>query len=72
MHTKLILIVEDDEELRSSLERHLSENGFRTISASNGREGLDSVLFDKLKHSLGGLHSDLTSSACKIALCTDA
>ncbi|MDX0931590.1 response regulator [Sinorhizobium medicae] len=39
MHTKLILIVEDDEELRSSPERHLSENGFRTISASNGREG---------------------------------
>ncbi len=33
---------------------------------------LDSVLLDKLKHSLGGLHSGLTSSACKIALCTDA
>jgi len=39
VHTKLILIVEDDEKLRSSLARHLSENGFRTISASNGREG---------------------------------
>lgn len=36
MHTKLILIVEDNEELLCSLERHLSEHGFRTISASDG------------------------------------
>nr|WP_234896271.1 response regulator transcription factor [Sinorhizobium meliloti] len=35
----MILIVEDNEELRCSLERHLSENGFRTISASDGFKG---------------------------------
>ncbi|MHC2543346.1 CheY-like chemotaxis protein [Sinorhizobium meliloti] len=39
MHTKLILIVEDNEELLCSLERHLSEHGFRTISASDGFKG---------------------------------
>ena len=35
-----ILIIEDDEEMRSLLEDVLDEEGFKTESASNGSEGL--------------------------------
>jgi DNA-binding NtrC family response regulator len=38
-----ILIIEDDEEMRSLLEDILSEEGFQTESVSNGSEGLRKV-----------------------------
>jgi DNA-binding NtrC family response regulator len=38
-----ILIIEDDEEMRSLLEDILSEGGFQTESVSNGSEGLRKV-----------------------------
>ena len=39
-----VLVVEDDEELLSALERHLREAGFRVALASNGEEALRRLL----------------------------
>ncbi len=41
--TVRILIIEDDQEMRSLLEDVLSEEGFQTESVSNGSEGLRKV-----------------------------
>ncbi|MER8811321.1 response regulator transcription factor [Mesorhizobium australicum] len=40
MHNELILIVEHNEALRSSVKGHLSQVGFRTVCASDGVVGL--------------------------------
>jgi len=44
---KTILIVEDDENIRSALTMLLEFSGYRVLSASNGREGLDILKSDK-------------------------
>lgn len=37
----LILVIDDDQEFRESLAETLSDRGYRTIQAGNGREALD-------------------------------
>lgn len=41
---KKILIVEDERDMRQALVDELSRNGFETLEAKNGREGLESAL----------------------------
>ncbi len=43
--TKTILIVDDDESIRQSISMHLEDNFYKTLTAANGREGID--LFEK-------------------------
>lgn len=43
---KKILIVEDERDMRQALVDELSRNGFETLEAKNGREGLESVQKD--------------------------
>jgi len=38
--TPTILVIEDDEGLRSTLEMSLSSEGYRVVTAANGREGI--------------------------------
>lgn len=45
---KSILLVEDEEKLRELVETVLVSNGFRVVSASNGKEGLDLVTDGKV------------------------
>lgn len=60
---KLILIIEDDEAIRTLLERGLAEEGLKAITASNGVEGLqvfesnaiDLVILDIMMPELNGL-----------------
>ncbi|MDW9776508.1 response regulator [Sinorhizobium meliloti] len=54
---KLILVVEDNEELRSSLKRYLSEAGFQTACAPDGVVGLSR--FRQLKPDLVFLDDEL-------------
>jgi DNA-binding response OmpR family regulator len=44
---KKILVVEDDEKIRRLLVDELKKQGFATIEAGNGKEGLDVALKDK-------------------------
>jgi len=39
--TETILLVEDDDLIRSSVRRHLSRNGYRVIAASHGQEAIE-------------------------------
>lgn len=41
---KKILIVEDERDMRQALVDELSRNGFETLEAKNGKEGLESAL----------------------------
>ncbi|MDW9713557.1 response regulator [Sinorhizobium meliloti] len=50
MHNQLILIVEDHWEIREVMERYLKREGFRTVNASDGTQGL--AHFRKLKPDL--------------------
>jgi CheY-like chemotaxis protein len=40
-HRHVILVVDDDHDLRESLREFLEEEGFETIGASNGQEAID-------------------------------
>lgn len=42
-HNKIILIVDDDEDIRSFLSTTLREHGFMTISVNNGEEALEAM-----------------------------
>src|SRR5262245_23155992 len=39
----LVLVVDDDEEIRNALTEFLSDEGYGVVSASNGREALASL-----------------------------
>jgi two-component system, cell cycle sensor histidine kinase and response regulator CckA len=41
--TETILVVEDDEDLREVVARILTNNGYRVISAGNGREAIEAA-----------------------------
>ncbi len=43
---KKILIVEDERDMRQALVDELTYNGFETLEAKNGKEGLESALKD--------------------------
>lgn len=43
-HTLHILVIDDDNALRSAIAKHLSGAGYTVMEASNGREGLDLAL----------------------------
>ena len=43
MTPPLVLIVEDDEDIRDSLADFLTDNGYRTAAAVNGRDALDQL-----------------------------
>lgn len=45
--TKTVLIIEDDVHLRSALSAKLQTEGFATIEAKNGKEGLELALANK-------------------------
>jgi DNA-binding response OmpR family regulator len=45
---KTILLVEDEEKLRELVENVLSSSGFNVITASNGKEGVETVKGRKL------------------------
>ena len=44
MRTSLILIIEDDETISLSLQSHFESTGYRVLSASTCREGLEICL----------------------------
>lgn len=44
MNSKKILVVDDDQKMRQILVDELKKQGFQTIEASNGQEGLDSAI----------------------------
>ncbi len=46
MGKKKILVIEDQEDVQCYLMTFLEDNGYETIGASNGREGLDKVKID--------------------------
>ncbi|MEK7403769.1 MAG: protein kinase [Acidobacteriota bacterium] len=58
-----ILVIEDEEDLRTTMELSLSEEGYRVLTAGNGREGVraaieerpDLVLLDVMLPGLNGL-----------------
>jgi DNA-binding response OmpR family regulator len=60
--TKTILVVDDAESLRIMLKTYLTQEGFRTITAANGREALfiarqespDLIILDLMMPELGG------------------
>ena len=60
--TQTILIVDDDLELRKLVQSYLAEEGFRPVTASNGREALfvareenpDLILLDLMMPEMGG------------------
>lgn len=43
MEDYCILVVEDDNEIRSGVEIYLRNQGYRVVTAANGREGLDII-----------------------------
>lgn len=43
MEDYCILVVEDDNEIRSGVEIYLRNQGYRVVTAANGREGLESI-----------------------------
>lgn len=45
--TKRVLIIEDEEDVLSVLVKKLEEAGFRTLTAKDGREGLEKALKEK-------------------------
>lgn len=47
-----ILIIEDDYQLRSTIEELLRSEGYDTVSARNGREALDVLHYDEAPLSL--------------------
>lgn len=57
-----ILIVDDDRELRTLVQSYLAEEGFRTVTAANGREALflarqekpDLIILDLMMPEMGG------------------
>ncbi|MGA8265118.1 MAG: response regulator, partial [Ignavibacteriaceae bacterium] len=44
MDKKRILVIDDDESTRESLEIYLNELGYKVLLATNGREGFDSFI----------------------------
>jgi DNA-binding response OmpR family regulator len=44
---KTILIVEDEDPIRKALQEKLAREGFRVITASEGKQGLDTALTEK-------------------------
>jgi len=54
---EMVLVIEDDEDLRTSMAQALKQQGYKALEAANGEEGL--LLFDKYRREINLIVTDI-------------